>query len=183
MDRHNLCAVSQCEWATGPLHTYVSGNSMTTVDCIIASLDATSIISSCKTLPMTDLNTSDHLPLAAELTIEYPVQTQPDTCHPWLDWEQASKSGEINENRRLVKQQLSGLNSHACFDGMEDIEAAISHLSDRLKNAAAKSLPGMCYKKPHKWKDASYIFSTLHPKQSGPTNLEREWMPKRRTTL
>ena len=37
MDRHNLCAVSQCEWATGPLHTYVSGNSMTTVDYIIAS--------------------------------------------------------------------------------------------------------------------------------------------------
>lgn len=155
MDRHNLCAVSQCEWATGPLHTYVSGNSMTTVDYIIASLDATSIISSCKTLPMTDLNTSDHLPLSAELTIEYPVQAQPDTRHPRLDWEQAVKSGEINEYRRLVEQQLSGLNSHACFEGMEDIEAAISHLSDTLKDAAAKSLPEKCYKKPRKWKDAT----------------------------
>ena len=75
MDRHNLCAVSQCEWATGPLHTYASGNSMTTVDYIIAtvdyiiaSLDSTSIISSSVTLPMTDLNLSDHLPLVAELT-------------------------------------------------------------------------------------------------------------------
>ena len=45
MDRHNLCAVSQCEWATGHLHTYASENSMTTVDYIIVSLDATSIIS------------------------------------------------------------------------------------------------------------------------------------------
>ena len=118
---------------------------------------------------MTDLNTSDHLPLAAELTIEYPVQTQPDTCHPWLDWEQASKSGEINENRRLVKQQLSGLNSHACFDGMEDIEAAISHLSDRLKNAAAKSLPGMCYKKPRKWKDATLSALCTQSRAAQPT--------------
>ena len=47
MDRDNLCAVFQCERATGPLHTYVSGNSMATVDYIIASLDATSTISSC----------------------------------------------------------------------------------------------------------------------------------------
>ena len=81
MDRHNLCAVSQCDSATGSLHTYVSGNSMTTVDNITASLDATSMISPCKTLPMTDLNKSDHLPLVAELTIEYLVQTQPDTCN------------------------------------------------------------------------------------------------------
>lgn len=105
MDRHT-CAVSQCEWATGPLHTYASGNSMTTVDYIIASLNATSIISSCVTLPMTDLNLSDHLPLVAELTIQYPVRTKPNTVNnscPWLDWEQANRSGEIYEYRRLVK--------------------------------------------------------------------------------
>ena len=104
MDRHNLCAVCQCEWANGPLYTYVSGNSMTTVDYIFTSVNATSITSSCKTLPMTDLNLSDHLPLVAELTIEYPVQTQPDACnnhHPWLDWEQATKSEEINDYRGL----------------------------------------------------------------------------------
>ena len=77
---------------------------MTTVDYIFASVNATSITSSCKTLPMTDLNLSDHLPLVAELTIEYPVQTQPDACnnhHPWLDWEQATKSEEINDYRGL----------------------------------------------------------------------------------
>ena len=38
---------------------------------------------------------------------------------------------------------------------MEDIEVAISHLSDTLKDAAAKSLTEKCYKKPHKWKDAT----------------------------
>ena len=54
-----------------------------------ASIDATSIISSCKTLPMTDLSMPDHLPLVAELNIEYAVQTL-HACNnvpPWLDWE------------------------------------------------------------------------------------------------
>ena len=73
MDRHKLCTVSQCEWATGPLHTYVSGNIMTTVDYIIASL-AISMILSCKTLPMMDLNMSDHLPLVTDLSIGCPVR-------------------------------------------------------------------------------------------------------------
>lgn len=50
---------------------------------------------------------------------------------------QTNKSGEINEYCWLVKQQLSGLNPHACLDGMEDIEAAISCLSDTLIDATA----------------------------------------------
>ena len=57
------------------------------------------------------------------------------------------KSGEIYDYRQLVKQQLSGLISHACSEGLEDIEAAISHLSDTLKDAAAKLIPEMSYKK------------------------------------
>jgi len=75
MDRHNLCAVSQCEWATGPHFTYVSGDLMTTVDYIFAYIDAISIILSCKSLPMTYLNMSDHPPLIAELTSKYQIQT------------------------------------------------------------------------------------------------------------
>ena len=143
MNRHNLCAVSQCEWASGPLHTYVSGNSMTTVDYIIASPDAISTISSCKTLPMNDLNMSDHLPLIAELSIERPAQTQRNlrvNQHLQLDWEHATKSGEINEYRRLVRLLLSDVNPHACLNGKEDIDAAISHLSGSLKDAASNSI-------------------------------------------
>ena len=68
---------------------------MTTVDYIVASLDATS---SCKTLPMTDLSFSDPLHFVAELITEYPIQTEPNagnSSYPWLDWEKANKSVEI----------------------------------------------------------------------------------------
>ena len=56
-------------------------------------------------------------------------------------------------------QQLSELISHASFDGLEDIEAAICQFTDILKDAAAKTLPVKSYKKPHKWKDTT--LSTL----------------------
>ena len=42
---------------------------------------------------------------------------------------------------------------------MEDIEAAISHLSNTLKDAAEKSVAEKRYKKSRKWKDDT--FSTL----------------------
>ena len=51
------------------------------------------------------------------MNAEYQVQTQPDVfnnLHPWVDWEQAIKSEEINEYSWLVKQQLSEVNFHAC---------------------------------------------------------------------
>ena len=116
---------------------------MTTVDYIIASPDAISTISSCKTLPMNDLNMSDHLPLIAELSIERPAQTERNlrvNQHLQLDWEHATKSGEINEYRRLVRLLLSDVNPHACLNGIEDIDAAISHLSGSLKDAASNSI-------------------------------------------
>ena len=177
MNRHSLCAISQCDWATGPPYTYISGNSMTTVDYIIATMDATSMVSSCKTLPMADLNTSDHLPLIAELAIECLVETQSGgdltLC---FDWDQAIKSGEINEYHRSVTQQLSELISHASFDGLEDIEAAICRI---LKDAAAKTLPVKSYKKPHKWKDTTSV-NTLCSKQSSPTKFGRRIVVQRK---
>jgi len=122
---------------------------------------------------------SDHLPLVAELTAEYPVQTQPDTCtnhHPWLDWEQATKSGEINEYRQLMKQQLSELTSHACLEGLEDIEAAISHLSDTLKDAAANRYLKSATRNVTNGKMQLSQHSVL---AACPAYLEGERMPKR----
>ena len=57
-------------------------------------------------------------------------------------------------------------------------EATVSHLSDTLKDTAGKSLPEKCYKKPHKWKDATV--SALCAQS--PAYLEGERMPKRSDT-
>ena len=52
--------------------------------------------------------------------------------------------------RPLARDYFRFAHAHNCVT-----EAAISHLSDTLKDAAAKSVPEKCYKKPRKWKDAT----------------------------
>ena len=156
MSRLNLSAISLCEWATGPLHTYISGRTTTTIDYILASIDATSIVSSCKTLPMADLNTSDHLPLVADLSFNCNSPAPHSNEQTRLDWVQANKTGEITEYRQLVREKLSVHSVQVCLDEIENIEAAVSFLSDTLKVCAVESLPSKGVKKPKKtFKDAT----------------------------
>ena len=74
-----------------------SGDKQTTVDYSFADVEATSMISHCRALPMEDLNTSDHLPLLADML--YTLLREENACHvlPRVDWEQAAKTGMIDE--------------------------------------------------------------------------------------
>ena len=67
MEGYELSAVSQGILASGPAYTYCSGEVRTTVDYILMDVEATSMITSCRPHDMTDLNTSDHLPVTASL--------------------------------------------------------------------------------------------------------------------
>ena len=58
MERCNLIAVSAGSLSSGPSFTYLSGDVQTTVDYILADVEATSLMSDCRILPMDDLNTS-----------------------------------------------------------------------------------------------------------------------------
>ena len=172
MGRCSLSATSLCSWATGPIYTYVSGEVNTTVDYILADLEATShLISSCHTFPMSDMNSSDHLSIKVDLDVDCNPQCEED-CQslPWLYWEQASKSGENLEYRRLVSCQLSSLlkdNSHA---SPEDINSESSHVTKILCDSALSSIPIRNHKRPRKWKDA--ILSALCAQSR---NARRAW--------
>ena len=67
LDRCKLHAASLAEAASGPNYTYLSGNSKTIVDYILADVEASSCIESCEVLESSDLNTSDHLALSVSL--------------------------------------------------------------------------------------------------------------------
>ena len=91
----DLSAVSFSSLATGPAFTYLSGDVKMTVDYALADIEAASLISSCQTLQMVDLNTSDHLPLLLELnctSYQYNYQKQ---LLPRINWEQAKKTCKI----------------------------------------------------------------------------------------
>ena len=67
LSRCHLNTVSLGSVVSGPCYTYISGDKRTTVDYILADEEATSMVSCCQTCLMEDLNTSDHLPLVAEV--------------------------------------------------------------------------------------------------------------------
>ena len=79
---------------------------------------------------MADLNTSDHLPLVADLSFNCNSPAPHSNEQTRLDWVQANKTGEITEYRQLVREKLSAHSVQVCLDERENIEAAVSFLSD-----------------------------------------------------
>ena len=68
LDRCDLSAVCQGAAASGPAYTCCSSDARTTVDYILMDIEAALMMVSCRTHPMEDLNTSDHLPLTVSVS-------------------------------------------------------------------------------------------------------------------
>jgi len=148
MVRSNLSAVSLGCMASGPEYTYCSGEVRTTVDNILMDVEATSLMSSCRTHTMEDLNTSDHLPLMASLMYNsyssYGGNTSTQDLQVRIDWDQARKTGETKVFANEVQIRLAPfLNSlHKDGDEMdEDVEQVAVILTDcaELLPCAAKA--------------------------------------------
>ena len=73
LERCGLNAVSLGSLASGPGYTYCSGSTRTTIDYILMDVSFKSMLQSCQTLQMDDLNTSDHLPIVASLQCPSPA--------------------------------------------------------------------------------------------------------------
>ena len=107
MDRCDLSAVSLGSMVTGPSYTNINGDTQTTVDYALANMDAISMTTTCHTLPMADLNTSDHLPLVIEMICGAGFDGASLPCPPpRIDWEQASTSGAIDVYREIIAKAL-----------------------------------------------------------------------------
>ena len=90
MERCNLSVVSAGSLSSAPSFTYLSDDVRTTVDYILADVEATSLMSDCFILPMDDLNTSDHLPLLVDMMYA-PCQEEhmKGAVSQRIDWDQA----------------------------------------------------------------------------------------------
>ena len=95
LDRCKLHATSISETASGPSHTYRSGDIVTTVDYIIADIEASSCIEHCWTHEEDNLNTSDHLPISVTISCEVATQHPQDPNLIRINWSKAEKSGAL----------------------------------------------------------------------------------------
>ena len=81
-----LHAVSLGGRVSGPCYTYKSGDTVTTVDYIVADIEASSCIDTCQIHSDDDLNTSDNLALAVTLSCNVPTQFSSDPNWMRIDW-------------------------------------------------------------------------------------------------
>ena len=159
--RCNLNAVSLGSVAVGPCYTYASGDQKTTVDYIFAdeeaiSMDeeAISMLSQCRTLPFEDLNTSDHLPLLADMMYVPTLEEEIHHVLPRVDWMKAVSSGDIENYRQEVAKCLNRLANNS-YDCVEEVERELYYVSKLLCDSAVRSLPLLQHRKKLRWRDST----------------------------
>ena len=113
LERYSLSAVSQGVMASGPEYTFCSGDVRTTVDYILMDVEAASMMVSCRTHPMEDLNTSDHLPLTVHLSYDACSISQKESRGTFrqrrIDWDEARRSGALDVFMSEVQGRLAPL--------------------------------------------------------------------------
>ena len=110
VERCSLSAVSQGAMASGPEYTFCSGDVRTTIDYILMDVEAASMMVSCRTHPIEDLNTSDHLPLTVGLYYSAYSGSQNEGMGRQLriDWGEA-RSGALDMFASEVQVRLAPL--------------------------------------------------------------------------
>ena len=152
LNRCKLHAVSLSESVSGPSYTYKSGNTVTTVDYILADIEASSCIDSCKVCSDDDLNTSDHLALSVTLSCHIPTQFTSDPNWNRIDWTEAAKSQALQAFQKEVAIRLKPFTGQA-RGNVDHIDNEIKHVAWLILDAAQKTLPQLKPKKTKRFKD------------------------------
>ena len=140
LDRCKLHAVSLGEAISGPDYTYHSGKSSTTVDYILADVEASSCVESCDVLEDTDLNMSDHLPIYVTLSCDISTQFSKDSNWIRIDWAKAGKSDAVLTFQREVSNRLKPYIKRS-RGNVDHIGQEIRHVAWLVNDAAQKTLP------------------------------------------
>ena len=139
LKRCELSTVSQGALASEPFYTYCSGDVSTTVDYILMDVGAASLMDSCCTHAMDDLNTSDHLPLTVYLLHDvcFSIQSCKDgilRCKR-IDLVEAEKSGTLDKFAFEIQISIEPLLTRVHDDG-EVISNEIEQVAGLLINSA-----------------------------------------------
>ena len=148
-----LSAVSQGALSSGPDYTYYSGDVRTTIDYILMDVDAASMMLSCYTHSMEDLNTSDHIPLTVSLCYDA-SQCKEDMSAGLkkIDWVEAKKNGSLEIFSEEVITRLEPLFTDV-HDSADTICSEIEQVATVLTEMAESLLPCVKPKRKSRYKD------------------------------
>ena len=126
--------------SSGPEHTYISGNTCSVIDYVFADIYATSLVNRCRTLPMEDLNTSDHLPIVVDMNYSSRQLHSPDVPSKHkIDWI-ARSSGLINSFSHEIKKCITPLLKDCCTS-VQQVNEEIQSVAKLLRDKAQDILP------------------------------------------
>ena len=122
--------------ATGPAHTYSSGNTKTTTDYII--VDAP-LISKCSTLDFHPLNSSDHLPLSITLLLPtVPTVRAPPSTR--LDWPTAVRIKSTDTYAAALGDFIRPLLGRT-YNSTAEIDQEVHLVSEQILRVASLLIP------------------------------------------
>ena len=108
----------------------------------------------CRILPMEDLNTSDHLPLLADMMYAPVAEEDPHAMPTRTDWRQAISSGDIDIYRETVSKHVNHLASNS-YDCVEEVEKELNYVGKLLCDTALRTLPCVQHPSRQRWKDST----------------------------
>ena len=108
-------------------------------------VEATSMVSSCCTHTMSDLNTSDHLPLTVSLIYDSCTSDSESATQrlPKINWDQAKKTGATEVFKEEVDARMSVFLNNMYDDG-DQISDEIEQVAGLLTSATEILLYHMC---------------------------------------
>ena len=141
VENHSLYVPSLSTLATGPVHTFYSSRSSTTIDYAIGNQALSTVLVSCRDEEDHPLNTSDHLPIVTKSHLSLLTSTFTSPAHaPRLDWDSGRRQGCLSRYSSLTSSTVSTLPERD-YSSIQEIEADISKVSSLLVNTAQSSIP------------------------------------------
>ena len=119
-DRCHLYAVSMSALSKGPTYTYFPAERQTTVDYIFVDSETAQYLDNCYTHDMHGLNTSDHLPISAKLSLQTTESTEKGNTQPPVNWEQAVSTGVLQSYQDSVQGAIADIIGRA-YATVEDL--------------------------------------------------------------
>ena len=117
-------------------------------------VEATSMVSSCCTHTMSDLNTSDHLPLTTSLIYDSCTSDSESATQrlPKINWDQAKKTGATEVFKEEVDARMSVFLNNMYDDG-DQISDKIEQVAGLLTSATEILLPHVQPRRKTRWRD------------------------------
>ena len=175
-DRCHLYAVSMSALSKGPTYTYFTAERQTTVDYIFVDSETAQYLDNCYTHDMHGLNTSDHLPISTNLSLQPTESTEKGNTQLPVNWEQAVSTGVLQSYQDSIRGAIADIIGRA-YATVEDLDDEIRHVSLLIKDAAQVLPKSKRPKKAKKWYRDATLFRLSKEKKAAWDTWKREGRP------